>query len=281
MTEKDAPAPSPGAEPKSDPAQQPRQEPDDTVAFGFRRVRPEEKASLVSDHFDRVASTYDLGNTLLSLGIHHLWKRVAVRMTGIREGDKVLDVCGGTGDLALLAAKRVGTSGRVVLYDFNRRMMEKGVPKITRSPWGGSISLVQGDAERIAGREGAFDAAMVGFGVRNLTRMEQGFREMHRVLRPGGRLMCLEFSRPTSAWFRALYDAYSFSLMPVLSRLIVGTRNPYSYLAESIRLFPSPDELSALLRGIGFRDVAYRRLTNGIAAVHLAVKPGEETQEES
>ena len=204
-------------------------------------------------------------NTVLSFGIHHWWKRESVRMLGLRPGDRVLDVCGGTGDLALLAAERIGPSGRVVVYDINRLMLAAGLPKTTRPPLGPRIRHVQGDAETIGFPDESFDAAMVGFGIRNVTRMQRGFAEMHRVLRPGGRLLCLEFSRPVCPVFRTLYDAYSFLIMPLLGEVIAGSRKAYTHLPESIRSFPLPDELAAMLRAVGFGSVDYRRFTNGIA----------------
>ncbi len=240
--------------------------------FGYRLVPEEEKIHWVKRHFNTVASRYDLGNTLLSFGIHYLWKRTAVRMMGLDPGDNVIDVCGGTADLALLAARAAGASGRVVLYDINMAMMEAGMARVGASRWAGNIRYVQGDAETISFEDGSFDAAMVGFGIRNLTHMEKGFREMHRVLKPGGKFMCLEFSTPTAPWFRWLYDIYSFYVMPMVGEILVGSRLAYTYLPESIRLFPSPDKLSAILEGIGFTGLKYRRLTNGIAVVHVGIK---------
>jgi demethylmenaquinone methyltransferase / 2-methoxy-6-polyprenyl-1,4-benzoquinol methylase len=240
--------------------------------FGFRRVPTGEKVTLVRDHFDTVAKKYDLMNTLLSLGIHYLWKRTAIELLELKEGHSVLDVCGGTGDLSVLAAKRIGVSGRIVLYDINQAMMEAGRRKSTHAAERNSVLYVQGNAEQAAFPSCSFDAAMVGFGIRNLTNREDGLREMYRVLKPGGRFVCLEFSQPTAAWFRFLYDFYSFHIMPFLGRLIVGSRQAYTYLPESIRLFPSPGELSGILGEIGFRRVAYRRLTNGIACVHWGIK---------
>ncbi len=240
--------------------------------FGYKMVPEEEKVKWVERHFNTVASRYDLGNTLLSFGIHYIWKQISVDMMGLKPGDRVLDVCGGTGDLARLAAREIGPSGKVVLYDINRPMMEAGIPKMLQYSSTKRIEFVQGDAERISFPDASFDAAMVGFGIRNLTRMEEGFREMHRVLKPGGKMMCLEFSRPTAPWFRMLYDFYSFYIMPVVGEILVGSRLAYTYLPESIRLFPLPDELSALLEGIGFTQMTYRRLTNGIAVVHVGVK---------
>jgi len=227
----------------------------------------------VREHFDRVAPTYDVGNTLLSFGLHKCWKRAAVRMMGLREGDRVLDVCGGTADLALLTAHRVGAAGRVVLCDCNPAMIARGALKVARRNALRNIDLVCGDAERIPGPDDAYDAVTVGFGVRNLVRMQDGLREMWRALRPGGQLMCLEFSQPPSAWFRLLYDVYSFRVMPLLSRLIVGTHGAYLHLAESIRLFPTPDAFAAVLGEAGFRDVTYRLFTHGIVAVHRGRKP--------
>jgi len=240
--------------------------------FGYRKVPADEKVKWVLRHFDTVAKKYDVMNTILSFGIHHLWKRSAIKMLKLRAGDRIVDVCGGTGDLAILGARAVGPSGRVTLYDINRTMMETGRPKIARLGYQDRIEYVQGDAERISFEEQRFDAAMVGFGIRNLTHMEEGLREMYRVLKPGGKMMCLEFSRPTAPLFRWLYDFYSFYIMPFLGKLIVGSRQAYTYLPESIRLFPLSDELSEILKAIGFSQVTHRKLTNGIAVVHLAIK---------
>jgi demethylmenaquinone methyltransferase/2-methoxy-6-polyprenyl-1,4-benzoquinol methylase len=204
--------------------------------------------------------------------MHLLWKRTAVRLLELKPGERVLDVCGGTADLALLAAPQIGPAGRVLVYDINRAMMLAGRPKVARAGLTGRIAFLQGDAERLSCPDASFDAALVGFGIRNLTHPETGFKEMHRVLRPGGRLMCLEFSQPVTPWFRRLYDFYSFYVMPLLGRIFTGSWQAYTYLPESIRMFANPEEVSATLAGLGFSQIRYRRLTNGIAVIHLAVK---------
>jgi demethylmenaquinone methyltransferase/2-methoxy-6-polyprenyl-1,4-benzoquinol methylase len=190
----------------------------------------------------------------------------------LKTGDKVIDVCGGTGDLAILAAQLIGSSGRVFLYDINRSMINAGRHKVAKSSLKEHISNVQGDAEEISFPDHSFDAAMVGFGIRNLTHLEKGFSEIYRVLKPGGKMMCLEFSKPTSAVFRRLYDFYSFYVMPLIGDIVVGNRQAYTHLPETIRLFPLPDELSDILKQIGFSEVSYRCLSNGIAVIHLAQK---------
>jgi demethylmenaquinone methyltransferase / 2-methoxy-6-polyprenyl-1,4-benzoquinol methylase len=244
----------------------------ETADFGYKKIPAHEKVNWVRNHFDSVAQKYDMMNTLLSFGIHYLWKRTAIRMLALKPGDRVIDVCGGTGDLSILATRKVLPSGQVVLYDINRKMMVTGRGKQTNEGARKKILYTQGDAECISFGAGRFDAAMVGFGIRNLTHIEQGFREMHRVLKPGGRLICLEFSKPVFAPFRWLYDVYSFSIMPLLGLLIVGSRKAYTYLPESIRVFPSPEELKRMLEEIGFREVIYRRVSNGIAVVHAGIK---------
>ncbi len=242
--------------------------------FGYQRVSESEKAQWVRRHFNTVARKYDLMNTLLSFGIHHLWKRTAVKMMALNPGDRVLDVCGGTGDLAVLAYRIVGPVGRVIIYDINRAMIHAGRKKLSTSPSGQQIPFVQGDAEHISFPDRYFDAAMVGFGIRNVTRMDQGFREMHRILKPRGKFMCLEFSKPTAPVFRRLYDIYSFYVMPLLGEIIVGSRKAYTHLPESIRTFVGPDELTELMKQAGFSQVMTRKLTNGIAMIHVATKSG-------
>ena len=244
-----------------------------TASFGFFRVPESEKVDWVRRHFNTVAEKYDFMNTLLSFGIHYVWKKIAVAMMALREGDRVLDLCGGTADLSLFAARDIGPSGLVTLCDINWKMMEIGRPKVEASPYTRRITYIQGDAEHLPLADGTYDAAMVGFGIRNLTHMETGFEEMHRVLKPGGKLMCLEFSQPVTPWFRSLYDFYSFYLMPAIGKVLAGSRRAYTYLPESIRLFPGPEELKSLLENIGFRQVTYRRFTNGIAVAHLGIKP--------
>jgi demethylmenaquinone methyltransferase / 2-methoxy-6-polyprenyl-1,4-benzoquinol methylase len=242
--------------------------------FGYLTIPEKEKVEWVRRHFNSVARKYDSMNTLLSLGIHYQWKRMAVRMMGLRAGDRVLDVCGGTGDLSQMAAEQTGPSGQIMLYDINWEMMNAGRPKTQDLPNAGMVSLTQGDAEHIAFPDNSFDAAMVGFGIRNLTHFANGFREMHRVLKTGGTFMCLEFSEPVTPWFRCLYDFYSFHIMPLIGKVLAGCQPAYTYLPESIRLFPNPDELKQILEEIGLRDVTYRRFTDGIAVVHLGKKAG-------
>lgn len=240
--------------------------------FGYRKVPAKEKVGYVLRHFNSIASKYDFMNTILSFGLHYPWKRWAVETLRLKPGDRVIDVCGGTADLSILAARAVGPKGRVILYDINRAMIEGGRPKVATASLSGRVDYVQGDAEWISFPHGQFEAAVVGFGIRNLTHMEKGLFEMYRVLKPRGRLMCLEFSLPTSFWFGWLYDFYSFHIMPLVGKLLADNRNAYLYLPESIRKFPQPGELARMLRKIGFSRVTFRRLTNGIAVIYTGVK---------
>jgi demethylmenaquinone methyltransferase / 2-methoxy-6-polyprenyl-1,4-benzoquinol methylase len=240
--------------------------------FGLRTYQENEKHQAVRRHFNRVAPKYDFMNSLLSMGIQHVWKRAAVGMLDIQPGSKVLDVCGGTGDLAILAARRSGAAGTVVIYDINRAMIQAGRPKIDPYPELNHITYVQGDAEQISFPDNTFDVAMVGFGIRNVTHLKRGLEEMRRVLKPGGKMLCLEFSRPTNPLFRSLYDFYSFNVMPLLGQLIAGSAESYACLPETIRMFPLPQELAAMLTEIGFEKVRHRVMTNGIAVAHVGVR---------
>lgn len=251
----------------------------DKVPFGYRQVSSAEKKRLVQDQFDPIAGTYDLADTLLSFGLDTRWRKKAIRLLGLEPGARVLDACGGTAGLAKIAARRVGPEGRVLVYDLNRPMMEVGKKRLRASskPSPGEpaiISFVQGDAEDLSFPDGTFDAVTIGFGLRNLVHPEKGLSEFLRVLKPGGKLMVLEFSTPVNAILRRLYHFYSFDWMPFAGRLICGTGTSFRYLAESIRVFPTPDGLAGTLESVGFHDVRYRRLTNGIAVAYLAVNPG-------
>jgi demethylmenaquinone methyltransferase/2-methoxy-6-polyprenyl-1,4-benzoquinol methylase len=245
---------------------------EETTHFGFRRIPVKEKAGYVRRHFNSIAGKYDFMNTFLSFGLHYYWKWKAVSELGLQPGSRVIDVCGGTADLSILAAGKTGLQGRIVLYDINRAMLDGGKSKIMNKSMSGRIFPVQGDAEAVSFADDTFDAAMVGFGIRNVTRMEQGLAEMQRVLKPGGRFMCLEFSLPAAAWFRVLYDFYSFRIMPLAGLVLAGNREAYLHLPESIRMFPPPDVFIGMLKKAGFSRIACRRLTGGIAMIYTGEK---------
>jgi len=236
---------------------------------------PAGKAALVRRYFSAIAARYDLANDILSFGLQRAWKRRAVRLLCPRPGHRLADLCGGTGDLALLAAPRVAPGGRILLYDFTWEMLRVGREKIRAARLQDLIFPVQGDVLKLALPDNCLDGVIVGFGVRNLTDMTLGFREMHRVLKPGGRLVCLEFSHPTPAWFARLYALYSRFLIPLAGRLIAGNAAAYSYLTTSIQAFPGPRALAAHLAALGFTRVTWHPLTGGIAVIHVGVKAGE------
>lgn len=222
-------------------------------------------------YFSKVAGKYDFMNTLLSIGIHRLWKRKAVQSINLHPGDRIVDICGGTGDLAVLASKKCRTLCSITIYDINRAMMVNG--RIKRAAKSESrISYVQGNAEITSFTDNTFDTVMIGFGIRNVVDMSKGLKEIHRILKPGGKMMCLEFSTPDNAIFRWIYDMYSFYLIPILGQLITGSKSAYTHLPVSIRKFPLPDQFSNLLRDIGFSNVDYQKMTQGIAVIHTGKK---------
>jgi demethylmenaquinone methyltransferase / 2-methoxy-6-polyprenyl-1,4-benzoquinol methylase len=242
------------------------------VPYGYRKVPPSEKRRLILDHFDTIAGRYDLADTLLSFGLHFLWRRRALHRLGLRPGDQVLDLCAGTADFAVMAAKAVGPTGKVVALDISRKMMAAGQQKAASAGLRERIGWVQGDAEHMGFARNSFDAVIVGYGIRNFVFLEQGIREIHRVLRHGAKFMVMEFSIPGTAWLREGYHFYSFKIMPRLGRLITGTAAPFHYLAESVRVFPSREAVLALLAANGFGNVTCERLTHGLAVLYAGEK---------
>ena len=237
--------------------------------FGYQTVDDAEKARHVRGVFDAVAPKYDLMNDVLSLGLHRAWKAYAVALADVQPGDRVLDVAGGTGDMARAFAARVGESGRVVLTDINEAMLRTGRDRLLDS--GYALSTAACDAEHLPFATGSFDLASVAFGLRNMTHKEAALAEMARVLRPGGRLLVLEFSTP-AAPLRKAYDLYSFRVMPWLGKMVAGDADSYRYLAESIRMHPDQDALKAMMKSAGFGHVDVHNLAGGIVAVHMGVK---------
>jgi demethylmenaquinone methyltransferase/2-methoxy-6-polyprenyl-1,4-benzoquinol methylase len=239
-----------------------------TTHFGYREVAVGEKAGLVHHVFESVAGNYDLMNDLMSLGVHRLWKRHFIAASGISAGDRVLDLAGGTGDIAALLSRQVGAGGTVVLSDINPAMLAIGRQRLEDRGIVGNVRYALANAETLPFRDGDFDAVTIAFGLRNVTDKDAALREMRRVLRPGGRLLILEFSRVRAEPLQKLYDAYSFGVLPVLGQLVAGDADSYQYLAESIRKHPAQEDLAEMLRTAGFERVTYRNLTAGIVAIH-------------
>ena len=236
--------------------------------FGFQRVPRAEKARRVRGVFDSVAPNYDLMNDLMSAGAHRLWKRFTLALANLRPGQCALDVAGGTGDLALGLAWQVGRGGLVVLSDVNAAMLARGRDRLIDAGFTGSVACVQADAERLPFAGGTFDCITIGFGLRNVTDKSAALRSMQRALRPGGQLLVLEFSQPRLPGLQPLYDAYSFSVLPWLGRVVAGDEASYRYLAESIRRHPDADTLLAMLKDAGLEGCRYHSLAGGIVAVH-------------
>ena len=238
----------------------------DPVDFGYQRVSADEKTRRVRGVFESVASRYDLMNDLMSGGLHRLWKRYAVGVAAVREGARVLDLAGGTGDLARLFAKAAGASGRVVLTDINHAMLAEGRDKLIDT--GTPLPVAQCDAEALPFADRSFDVVSIGFGLRNVTRKENALAEMRRILVPGGVALVLEFSK-VAAPLAPAYDWYSFNVLPKLGRLVAGDEASYRYLAESIRMHPDQETLKAMMERAGFDAVEYQNLTAGVVALHV------------
>lgn len=244
-----------------------------TTHFGYQQVPEHEKASKVADVFHSVASKYDVMNDVMSLGIHRLWKRYTIELSGARTGHHILDIAGGTGDLTLKFSKIVGTTGKVVLADINASMLRTGRDRLIDLGVADNVTYVQADAEKLPFPDNTFDCITIAFGLRNVTHKEEAIASMFRVLKPGGRLLVLEFSKPTNPLLTKMYDAYSFSFLPFMGKLIANDADSYRYLAESIRMHPDQDTLKNMLMSVGFVDCKYHNMTGGIVALHIGVKP--------
>jgi demethylmenaquinone methyltransferase/2-methoxy-6-polyprenyl-1,4-benzoquinol methylase len=243
-----------------------------TTHFGFRDVPTGEKQKLVGEVFSSVARSYDLMNDLMSLGIHRVWKRYFVATAQVRPGDRVLDLAGGTGDIAALLRDRVGDSGSIVLGDINGEMLRVGRDRMIDRGRVAGFEYVQCNAESLPFPDESFDLVTIAFGLRNVTDKDAALREMHRVLKVGGQARVLEFSEVKAEWFRPIYDFHSFNVLPKLGQLFANDAASYQYLAESIRKHPPQDELKTMMEAAGFARCGYRNLSTGIVAIHTGYK---------
>ena len=245
----------------------------DKTHFGFKTVNTEEKAGKVAEVFHSVAGNYDLMNDLMSGGIHRLWKRVTIEMSGVRKGNTVLDIAGGTGDLAAKFARIVGPEGNVVLADINESMLKVGRDRLIDRGITSNVRFSQADAQYLPFPDNTFDLITIAFGLRNVTDKDMALRSMLRVLKPGGKLLVLEFSKPNNPLLSKLYDGYSFNVLPKLGKLFANDGDSYQYLAESIRMHPDQQRLLGMMDSAGFANTDFHNMTGGIVALHRGVKP--------
>ncbi|WP_077927355.1 bifunctional demethylmenaquinone methyltransferase/2-methoxy-6-polyprenyl-1,4-benzoquinol methylase UbiE [Wohlfahrtiimonas populi] len=238
------------------------------IDFGYQTVDKDKKEEKVAEVFHSVASKYDVMNDVMSFGIHRLWKRTMIELTGARKGQKALDLAGGTGEIAMKVAKRVGDSGHVVLSDINSSMLEEGKKRVINSGFINNISFELINAEEIPFPDNTFDLVTISFGLRNVTDKLKALKEMQRVIKPGGRLVVMEFSKTNNPALTKLYDFYSFSALPFMGKIIANDEESYRYLAESIRMHPDQETMKSMMLEAGFDEVEYKNLTGGIVAIH-------------
>ncbi|MCG8672156.1 MAG: bifunctional demethylmenaquinone methyltransferase/2-methoxy-6-polyprenyl-1,4-benzoquinol methylase UbiE [Pseudomonadales bacterium] len=243
-----------------------------TTHFGYETVRVEDKVQKVGEVFHSVASSYDIMNDLMSFGIHRLWKRYTIEMSAARAGQKILDIAGGTGDLTMKFSRIVGSEGKVVLADINASMLSVGRDRLLDQGFAGNIDYVQANAESLPFEDNTFDCITISFGLRNVTNKDKALESMYRVLKPGGRCLVLEFSKPTHEILEKVYDRYSFSILPAMGKLVAKDADSYRYLAESIRMHPDQNKLKHMMRKAGFDKSEYFNLTGGIVALHRGFK---------
>lgn len=240
--------------------------------FGFQQVATEQKVGMVAEVFHSVAAKYDLMNDLMSFGIHRLWKRFTIDCSGVRRGQKVLDLAGGTGDLAAKFSRLVGNEGKVVLADINDSMLKVGRDKLRNQGIEVNLEYVQANAESLPFEDNSFDLVTIAFGLRNVTNKDKALASIYRVLKPGGRLLVLEFSKPVYEPLSKAYDLYSFHVLPKMGELVANDGKSYQYLAESIRMHPNQETLESMMKQVGFEQTEYFNLTGGIVALHRGFK---------
>jgi demethylmenaquinone methyltransferase/2-methoxy-6-polyprenyl-1,4-benzoquinol methylase len=246
--------------------------PEKTTHFGYKQVPVSDKVNKVAEVFHSVASKYDIMNDLMSFGVHRLWKRFTLDKSGVRKGHSVLDLAGGTGDLAAKFSKMVGDDGQVILADINASMLEAGRDKLIDNGIVNKIDFVQANAECLPFADDSFDCITIAFGLRNVTNKDAALREMLRTTKPGGRAMILEFSKPKSDLMNKAYDFYSFNILPKIGKFVAQDESSYQYLAESIRMHPDQETLKTMMQDAGFDEVEYHNLTDGVVALHIGYK---------
>ncbi|MEH6811798.1 MAG: bifunctional demethylmenaquinone methyltransferase/2-methoxy-6-polyprenyl-1,4-benzoquinol methylase UbiE [Motiliproteus sp.] len=250
-----------------------QQKSESTTHFGYEQVQVEEKEKRVAEVFHSVAAKYDIMNDLMSFGVHRLWKAFTIEYSGVRKGQRVLDIAGGTGDLTSKFSRLVGPEGQVVLADINDSMLKVGRDKLQDQGIGANVRFVQANAELLPFPDNYFDCISIAFGLRNVTDKDKALASMARVLKPGGRLLVLEFSKPANAMLSKVYDTYSFSLLPIMGKLIANDSESYRYLAESIRMHPDQETLKGMMENAGLVRCQYHNMSGGVVALHKGIKP--------